>query len=64
MAIDEMMIPFKGWHDAKMCMPKKPVKWGYRMWCRAGISGYICDFEVCVVDFVTLATSVWRTSEM
>ena len=27
-------------------MPKKPVKWGYKMWCRAGISGYIYDFEV------------------
>ena len=41
MAVDEMMIPFKGRHSAKMYMPKKPVKWGYKMWCRAGIPGYI-----------------------
>ena len=45
-AIDEVMIPFKGHHGAKMYMPKKPVKWGYKLWCRAGISGYVYDFEV------------------
>ncbi len=27
-------------------MPKKPTKWGYKLWCRAGISGYIYDFEI------------------
>ncbi len=26
-AVDEMMIPFKGYHSAKMYMPKNPVKW-------------------------------------
>ncbi len=41
-----MMIPFKGHHSAKMFMPKKPVKWGYKLWCRAGVSGYVYDFEV------------------
>ena len=45
-AIDEMMVPFKGKHGAKMYMPKKPCKWGYKLWCRAGISGYMYDFEV------------------
>ena len=45
-AIDEMMVPFKGKHGANMYMPKKPIKWGYKLWCRAGISGYVYDFEV------------------
>ena len=45
-AIDEMMIPFKGHHGAKMYMPKKPVKWGYKLLCRARVSGYVYDFEV------------------
>ena len=45
-AVDEMMVSFKGHHSAKMYMPKKPVKWGYKMWCRAGVSGYVYDFEV------------------
>ena len=45
-AIDEMMVPFKGRHGVKQYMPKKPGKWGYKMWCRAGMSGYVYDFEV------------------
>ena len=45
-ATDEMMVPFKGKHRAKMYMPKKPTMWGYKLWCRAGISGYLYDFEV------------------
>ena len=40
-----MMEPFKGRHGLKMCMPKKPVKWGYKIWSRAGISDYEYDFE-------------------
>lgn len=46
-AIDEMMVPFKEKHKAKVYMPKKPVKWGCKLWSRAGISGYVYDFEVC-----------------
>ena len=45
-AMDEMMIPFKGKHSVRMYMPKKSVKWGYKLWCRAGISGYVYEFEV------------------
>ena len=45
-AVDEMMIPFKGKHSVKMYMTKKPVKWGYKLWCRAGISGYVYEFEI------------------
>ena len=45
-AFDEMIIPFKGQHGCKQYMPKKPSKWGYKLWCRAGISGYVYDFEV------------------
>ena len=46
MTIDELMVAFKGRHSAKVYMPKKPTKWGYKHWCRARISGYIYDFEV------------------
>ncbi|CAB3987582.1 Hypothetical predicted protein [Paramuricea clavata] len=45
-AIDEMMIPFKGRHSAKQYMPKKPTKWGYKLWCQAGMSGYVYDLEI------------------
>ena len=45
-AVDEMMIPSKGKHSVKMYIPKKSVKWGYKLWCRAGISGYVYELEV------------------
>lgn len=31
--VDESMIPFKGRYTLKQYMPKKPVKWGYKVWC-------------------------------
>ena len=46
MAIDEQVVPFKGHHNLKRYLPKKPKKWGYKLWARAGISGYVYDFEV------------------
>ena len=46
MAIDEQVVPFKGHHSLKRYLPKKPKKWGYKVWARAGISGYVYDFEV------------------
>ena len=46
LAIDEQMVPFKGRHSAKVYMPKKPCKWGYKLRCKADVSGYIYDFEI------------------
>ena len=39
-------LPFKGVHSMKCYLPKKPNKWDCKFWARAGISGYIYDFEV------------------
>ena len=55
-AIDEMMIPFKGRHGLKMYMPKKPTKWRNKLWCRAGISGNVYDFEVAAVEHQTVVS--------
>ena len=41
-----MMIAFKCRHALKVYMPNKPTKWGYKLWCRAGVSGYVYAFEV------------------
>ena len=46
MSIDEMTVAFKRRHSAKVYMPKKPTKVGYKMCCRNGISGYKYQFEV------------------
>ena len=33
-AIDEHMVKFKGQHAMKQYMPMKPIKRGFKMWCR------------------------------
>lgn len=45
-AIDEMMIPFKGRFYLKQYLRNKPKKWGFKVWARAGVSGYIHCFEM------------------
>ena len=44
-SIDEMMIPFKGRSGLKQYIKSKPKKWGFKMWVRAGVSGYVYCFE-------------------
>lgn len=45
-SIDEQMIPSKHHSSLKQYMPKKPHKWGYKVFTRCGASGMIYDFEV------------------
>lgn len=45
-SIDESMICFKGRSSIRQYMPKKPIKWGYKIWTRADINGYIDEFQI------------------
>ncbi|GBN19516.1 PiggyBac transposable element-derived protein 3 [Araneus ventricosus] len=45
-SIDESMILFKGRSTLKQYNPKKPIKRGYKLWCRSDMSGYMYEFEV------------------
>lgn len=46
-AIDESMIPFKGRSTMKQYLPLKPIKRGYKVWCRADSkTGYLLEFQV------------------
>lgn len=45
-SVDEMVIPFKGRSSIKQYLPSKPKRWGFKLWVRAGVSGYIYRFEV------------------
>lgn len=46
-AIDEHMIKFKGHNIMKQYVKNKPVKWGFKMWCRADSStGYLFQFDL------------------
>jgi len=46
-AVDEVMIPFKGRSTLKQHMPLKPVRRGIKVWALAdSLNGYISEFEV------------------
>lgn len=47
-SIDEMMISYKGTKagNLRQYMPKKPKKWGFKMFVRAGVSGIVYDFFI------------------
>lgn len=47
-SIDEQMVPYKGRQTLKQYLPKKPHKWGFKLFVRAGVSGLCYDFEVYV----------------
>lgn len=44
--VDEIMMPFKGKSQLRVYMPAKPHKWGFKMWGRAGQSGFLYDFDI------------------
>jgi hypothetical protein len=46
--IDENMVKYKATYcSARQYMPKKPIKWGLKVWCLAGAkSRFIVDFDV------------------
>lgn len=45
-SVDEQIVPFKGRSCLRQFNPKKPHKWGYKLWVLCGASGYAFDFEV------------------
>ena len=45
LCVDEQMIPFKGASSIKQYIPKKPYKWGYKMFL-------LCDHKGMVYDFI------------
>ncbi len=45
-SIDESMVLFKGRHSIKQYNLMKPIKRGYKLWCRAEMSGYLSEFQV------------------
>ena len=46
LAVDEMMVAFKGRYKLKVYLPAKPAKCGYKLWSMAGVSGYFYNFEI------------------
>jgi len=46
LCVDEQIVPFKGKSSLKMYNPRKPHKWGYKIYVLSGISGFSYDLEV------------------
>ena len=45
--MDEAMVKFKGQSTQKQYMPKKPIKQGFKIWCRCEThNGFTCCFQV------------------
>ncbi|CAH1988288.1 unnamed protein product [Acanthoscelides obtectus] len=47
LSCDEQIIPFKGRISLRTYNPKKPHKWGYKMYILSGVSGFTSNFELC-----------------
>ena len=46
-SIDEHMIKFKGHNKMKQYIKNKPIKWGFKMWCRCNSkTGYLYQFDL------------------
>ena len=47
LSVDESMIKYKGYVGDKVCMPRKPVKQGFKVWCcSCSCCGYLCTFQI------------------
>lgn len=45
LAVDEQIIPTKARSSLKQYNPKKPHKWGYKIFVLSGVSGFSYDFD-------------------
>ena len=44
--IDEVMVAFKGRSILKQYLPKKPRKWGFKLWARCSSTGFLHVFDI------------------
>ena len=63
-SIDEQIITSKFRTYLKQYMPKKPHKWGYKVFSRSGASGIIYDFEIYMGKSNKKATNLGITRDL
>ena len=44
--VDEIMVAFKGRSLLKQYLPKKPTKWGFKLWARCAATGFLHVFDI------------------
>lgn len=62
--VDEQMVKFKGRSRLKRYMPKKPIRWGYKVIARCGESGFIYDFHIDGDNFPRPEPSIGYTGDI
>ena len=45
-SINEQLIPTKSRSSLHQYLPKKPHKWGIKVWACCGVSGFVYDFDM------------------
>ena len=46
-SIDEHKLKFKGHNVLRQYVKRKPIQWGFKMWCRCDSrTGYLFEFEI------------------
>ena len=53
LAADEKIIPFKDKSSLKLYNPKKPHKWGYKVFVLSRVSGFSYKFETSLAKLTT-----------
>lgn len=43
---DESMIEYFGRHGCKQCIRRKPIRFGYKVWCINSPKGYLINFDI------------------
>ena len=62
LAVNEIMVPFKGQSIMRQCMLDKPQKWGFKIWGRSGVNGCLHDFDIYQVKTTERDTNNLETS--
>ena len=44
-SVDKSMVPYYGRHGCKQYIRGKPIRFGWKFWCRATRLGYVCWFQ-------------------
>jgi hypothetical protein len=45
-SVDEAMVAFKGRSYLKQYLPKKPKKWGFKLWAKCSSTGFLHEFDI------------------
>jgi len=61
MSVDERMVKSKARCHLVQYMRNKPVKWGFKLWVLADMSGYTIDFNIYTGNHPNVQTMAFHT---